>query len=139
MVPSMSDRKRDNLAQSRARALRKRMTPSELVLWRHLRGRKLGVRFHRQEPIGPYIVDFLCRERRLIVEADGAHHEDLESDRRRDSYLRSRGYRVLRFWNADIAAAPEWVVEQIQHVLAAGSVPRPEGLGEGTADPKGQG
>lgn len=93
------------------------MTPSELVLWRELRGRRLGFRFHRQEPIGPYIVDFVCRERKLIVEADGAHHQWSVTDQRRDAFLRREGYRVLRFWNEDIARIPEWVIEEIRRAL----------------------
>ena len=104
-------------AQNRARTLRKAMTPSELALWNDLRRGRLGVRFRRQEAIGPYIVDFVCRSRKLIVEADGDHHEGSVHDRRRDAFLRSKGYRVLRFWNDDIAKYPEWVRSQIREAL----------------------
>ena len=90
------------------------MTLSELVLWRELRGSRLGARFRRQEPIGPYIVDFVCRREKLIVEADGDHHEFSAHDERRDAFLRGRGYTILRFWNDDIAKYPGWVVDQIR-------------------------
>ncbi len=101
-------------AQSQARRLRKDMTPSEVALWKHLRGSKLGHRFRRQEPIGPYIVDFVCFDRRLVVEADGDHHEKSRHDARRDAYLRREGFRVLRFWNDDIALQMEWVLREIK-------------------------
>ena len=104
-------------AQRRAKRLRKNMTPSELVLWQRLRGNRLGVRFRRQEPIGPYIVDFACREVRLVVEADGDHHEFSRTDTRRDQFLRDRGFTVLRFWNEDIAHNPDWVVEGIRKAV----------------------
>ena len=77
----------------------------------------MGVRFHRQEAIGPYIVDFVCRQHNLVIEADGEHHEFLPSDARRDAFLRREGYTVLRFWNEDIAKTPEWVVKQIRQAL----------------------
>ena len=105
-------------AAARARRLRKDMTPSEVSLWKELRGGRLGYRFRRQEPIGPFIVDFVCRPKSLVIEADGDHHEFSEHDRRRDAYLRSEGYRVMRFWNEDIARYPEWVVEEIRRALA---------------------
>ena len=93
------------------------MTPSELSLWQDLRGSRLGVRFRRQEPIGPYIVDFVCRAEKLIVEADGDQHDMSAHDGRRDAFLRSKGYRVLRFWNEDIAIHPEWVLAEIRAAL----------------------
>lgn len=104
-------------AQKRAKHLRKQMTPSELVLWRHLRGSGLGVRFRRQEPIGPYIVDFVSRKLRLIIEADGDQHEFSKTDARRDGYLRAKGYTVLRFWNEDIALYPDSVIEEIRRAV----------------------
>ena len=100
------------------------MTPSEVTLWTQLRGSKLGYRFRRQEPIGPYIVDFVCFERRLIVEADGDHHEFAPGDARRDAFLQREGYQIIRFWNEDIARHPEWVVEQIKASLM-GNTPLP--------------
>src|SRR5438874_4855835 len=90
----------------RARSLRRADIPAEARLWSNLRGRRLqSFKFVRQIPIGPYIVDFLCREARLIVEVDGAtHSEDREIvyDRRREAYLRAEGYRIVRVQNDDI-------------------------------------
>jgi len=86
-----------------ARALRRVMTTSEELLWRHLRGRGLsGEKFRRQVPIGPFIADFACLERRLIVELDGRPHEAPERqarDRHRDEFLTAHGWRVLRLTN----------------------------------------
>ena len=86
-----------------ARTLRKSETLVEKRLWEQLRNRTLdGFKFSRQVPIGPYIVDFTCREQRLIVEADGATHsadEELTHDNRRTGLLKSEGYCVIRFQN----------------------------------------
>src|SRR5688572_16492351 len=81
-----------------SRELRRRSTPTERQLWAVLRGRRFGGRrFRRQQPIGPYIVDFLCAEARLIIEIDGLIHEtQQEYDAERDQLLRERGYHVLR-------------------------------------------
>ena len=83
--------------------------------WLHLRAHRLqGFKFKRQQPIGFYIVDFVCFEARLIVEADGGHHaEQVEYDTRRDDWLRSQGFTVLRFWNNDILGNTEGVLETI--------------------------
>jgi len=89
-----------------ARAMRKTMTGPEFRLWSVLRGGRLeGLRFRRQTPIGPFIVDFFCPEIGLIVELDGDQHfhdAGEESDRRRDRWLAEAGYRVLRFANVDV-------------------------------------
>ncbi|NNF09763.1 MAG: DUF559 domain-containing protein [Acidimicrobiia bacterium] len=126
MLGSMATPARKRLTRERARSLRKDMTAAELSLWQQLRGRKLGVRFHRQDPIGPFIADFVCRERHLVVEADGAPHERSEHDVRRDEYLSRQGYRVLRFWNRDIAFHLEDVLATIRTALEA----PPSGRGE---------
>jgi len=104
--------------------MRKRLTPAEFKLWQVIRNRQLdGMRFRRQAPLGPYIVDFFCPERKLIVEVDGGHHTHfhrLRADAERDEWLRSQGHRVLRFANpavmksldsvcAEIVAASHWV------------------------------
>ena len=96
-----------------ARNLREDGTDAERKLWALLRRKRMKVRFRRQQPIGPYVVDFLCREARLIVEADGAtHSEDREIayDRRREAYLKREGYRIVRVLNND-------VYTHINHVL----------------------
>lgn len=102
----------------RARDLRKNATNCERLLWFHLRAHRLqGFKFKRQHPIGIYIVDFVCFEARCIVEADGSQHaEQTEYDTRRDGWLRSQGFTVLRFWNNDILANTEGVLERIAEV-----------------------
>ena len=91
---------------SRARSLWRDQTEAEKCLWGRLRGRRLnGYKFVRQEPIGPFVADFLCRERKLVVEVDGATHSEAHEiayDERRSKYLRALGYRILRVQNADV-------------------------------------
>ncbi len=87
----------------RARRLRRGSTDAEMKLWHNLRSRSLcAAKFVRQQPIGPFIVDFVCREYRLIIEVDGSQHTENPNDKARDAFLRSQGYRVLRFWNHDV-------------------------------------
>jgi very-short-patch-repair endonuclease len=104
-----------------ARELRRDQTTAEERLWRCLRGRKLnGFKFVRQEPIGPYFGDFVCREQKLVVELDGATHGtdmEIERDERRSAYVADQGYRVIRFTNAEVFEAPESVVETILAAL----------------------
>ena len=91
---------RDLQKRDVARELRSTMTDAEQRLWHYLRLRQLaGHRFRRQCPVGPYIADFACPERRLIVELDGGQHAGSALDRCRDAYLYRCGFRVLRFWN----------------------------------------
>ncbi len=112
--------------RARARALRRNATDAERVLWRHLRDRRLvGFKFRRQVVIGRYIVDFVCLEAKLIVEADGGQHQVLmDEDTRRTSELERLGYRVLRFWNHLILQETEAVLERIRLALVAPS-PQP--------------
>jgi very-short-patch-repair endonuclease len=80
-----------------ASVMRRTLTPSEAILWEHLRGKRTGVAFRRQVVIGPYIVDFLAPSCRLIVEVDGKYHDRrVALDERRDRKLTRAGYRVLR-------------------------------------------
>ena len=85
----------------RARELRKAPTPAETKLWAHLRDGKInGVKFRRQHAIGQYIPDFCSIKHRLIIELDGSQHlEQEEYDNERTAFFKSKGYRVLRFWN----------------------------------------
>ena len=76
-----------------------------------------GYRFRRQHPVGDYIVDFACTKHGLIIEADGGQHADNEADERRTTFLQAAGWRVLRFWNNDILANPEGVLETILETL----------------------
>ena len=98
-----------------SRCLRKRPTEAEMLLWRYLSGKQLqGLKFRRQQPIGNYIVDFVCFSRRLIVELDGGQHAvEKERDIFRDDWLRSQGFKVLRFWNNEILGNLEGVSEVI--------------------------
>ena len=96
-----------------AKKLRREGTDAELRLWYFLRNRQLGgFKFRRQVTIGPYIADFACVERRLIVEADGGQHGE-ESDRGRTQHLERLGWRLLRFWNNDILQKTDAVLESI--------------------------
>ena len=103
-----------DLTRERARDLRKRMSPAEAVLWRCLRNQKLeGLKFRRQHPIGPYILDFYCDGAKLAVEIDGlAHGEEAQRvhDLRRDGWLRSQGVRTLR-------AEADWVRTDLDGLL----------------------
>jgi very-short-patch-repair endonuclease len=92
------------LSLERARAMRADSAPAEQILWQHLRGRRLdGVKFRRQVPVGPYVVDFVCHETKLVVELDGASHEErVEHDAERTAYLGQQGLRVIRFLNEDV-------------------------------------
>jgi len=90
------------------------MTDVERRPWSVLRDRRLlGYKFRRQRPIGPFIVDFACIERRLVIEADGGQHADNEADARRTAWLERHGWRVVRFWNNDILLNAEGVAETI--------------------------
>ena len=95
----------------RARALRKRLTPWEARAWVYLRQwRREGLHFRRQAPIGPYFVDFVCHEAKLIIELDGSGHaSDRQAgyDRDRDAWLRQQGYEVIRLWN--FALDEDWI------------------------------
>jgi very-short-patch-repair endonuclease len=100
-----------------ARYLRKNMTESERELWSRLRGKQLlGVQFYRQKPIGNFIVDFFAPKAKLVVEVDGSQHteEDNRSrDKRRDEYLASRGFKVLRFNSREVLNRTDSVVNSI--------------------------
>ena len=104
-----------------ARRLRANQTDAEVKLWRELR--KLdtpGTHFRRQVPVGPYVADFACMASRLVIELDGSQHGEEPSkahDDARTRWLESEGYRVLRFWNSEIAENPIGVLETIHATL----------------------
>jgi very-short-patch-repair endonuclease len=101
-----------------ARRLRRDETEEEYRLWSDLRSRRLnGFKFSRQIPLGPYIVDFLCRERRLVVEADGSQHSENLYDEARTRWLNANGYDLLRFWNHEITRERQAVLETILAAL----------------------
>src|SRR5688572_30635558 len=96
-----------------SRRLRKEMTDAERKLWSALRAGQLdGLKFRRQHPIPPYIADFCCISKKIIVELDGSQHTDL-SDATRTRALQSQGWKIIRFWDHDVLLATEAVVEAI--------------------------
>ena len=106
-----------SIRRAAAKKLRANTTPHERILWRALKEFPIeGSHFRRQAPIGPYIVDFFCPAKRLILEIDGGHHNEndtAERDRARQNWLESEGYRVIRFWNSEITADLNAVLERI--------------------------
>jgi very-short-patch-repair endonuclease len=98
----------------KARALRRNMTEAERTLWRRLRNKGLGVKFRRQEPIGGYIVDFVCYEKRIVIELDGGQHIVSLEDVKRDNWLKERGFKVLRFWSNDVLRNIDGVIREIE-------------------------
>ena len=111
------------------KTLRQNMTDAEQRLWRHLRGHRLaGQKFRRQQPLGPYVVDFVHFGAKLIIEADGGQHNASEGDAERDAWLRQQGFRILRFWNNEILHNPEGVLTRILDALAELAPPLPQPL-----------
>ena len=131
-------RERRKLLRTRAKAMRSAATDAEHRLWQILRAKRFAdYKFKRQVPIDHYIVDFACLRQRLIVEADGGQHADKVSDDRRDRYLNSQGFRVLRIWNNDVFTNEEGVCEVI---LAALSAPHPaQPVAESPSPSRGEG
>jgi very-short-patch-repair endonuclease len=101
------------------RTLRKCPTDAERQLWYRLRLRQLGgFKFRRQRPVGPYVCDFVCLERSIVIELDGSQHvTQSDYDDERDAFLRIKGFRVLRFWNQDVLAQIDSVLETIFEAL----------------------
>lgn len=101
----------------KARNLRKNMTEQERKLWQFLRKKSIdGLKFRRQYPIGNYIVDFICNEKKLIIEVDGGQHNEAQNiayDKERTEFLESKGYKIIRFWNSDIDNNIEGVYQEI--------------------------
>ena len=102
-----------------ARRLRRDETQAEALLWRRIRARALlGRKFRRQHSIGPYVVDFVCIEARLVIELDGGqHNRGAEGASQRTAFLERRGFRVLRFFNNDVLANFDGVLERITCAL----------------------
>ena len=124
---------------TRAKSMRANPTDAERKLWLLLRAKRLaGYKFKRQVVIDWYIVDFVNFDHRVIVEADGSQHLDNDYDRKRDAYLRSQGFTVLRFWNNDIFLQSQPVSDAIWHTLQIPSPLAgeggPEGVGRGGAE-----
>jgi very-short-patch-repair endonuclease len=125
--------------------MRQAMTPAEFKLWTKLRNRQLGcLRFRRQAPLGPFIVDFYCPERRLVVEVDGGHHFNpvqQATDARRDAWLRRSGNTVLRFSNHDVTSNLTGVCDAILSMASRDQeeYPSPKPAKPASALPQGEG
>ena len=150
-VVSFSEKAVSDTLLSHARELRKNATDAEQLLWKILRNRQIeDLKFRRQHPVTPYVVDFFCHEANLIIELDGGQHNGTEQqskDEQRTQFLESKGYRVLRFWNHDILQHTEAVVQTILQTLTptlsqrereiaqhTASKPSPFGRGLGEGD-----
>lgn len=100
-----------------AKKLRKQFTDTERLLWQHLRAKQIeGLKFRRQQPIGRYIVDFVCFEKKLIIELDGGQHtqsEQRQKDIERDKWFEGQGYNLLRFWDNEVLTNIRGVLEEI--------------------------
>ena len=124
----------------KSRELRKNMTFQERKLWNIIKNRQFfNYRFRRQFPIGSYIVDFICREKKIIIEIDGGQHNEqinIEYDNKRTKYLKSEGYNVIRFWNNEIDNNIEGVYERLKHVFGIDNITpsQPSPTGEGVSD-----
>jgi len=109
--------------QASAKALRKRMTPADRLLWSNIRELKSqGTRFRRQVVIGPCIVDFACHTSRVVVEVDGSGHgfdPQIAKDAIRDEWLRGEGYEVVRIWNRDLMADPDGVLTALWAIISS--------------------
>ena len=107
----------------KTRELRKNLTEAERTLWRYLRLRQIdGNKFRRQQPIGKYIVDFVCFGKKLIVEVDGGqHNEQLIYDSERNELLERQRFRILRFWNNQVLKEIDAVKERIMEALSSNS------------------
>lgn len=115
----------------RARQMRSEMTQPERELWTALRAKRFdGIKFTRQVVIGPYIADFVCRSRKLIIELDGATHADASRDDQRTAFLEAQGYRVIRFWNNDVMTNLDGVLGALSEALATAPLPNPLPGGE---------
>jgi len=121
-------------------------TDAEARLWDRLRRKQIGgVRFRRQYPLGPYIVDFVCLPARLIVEVDGGQHDlQSEADGIRTRWLEAQGHRVIRFWNNDVLSNTDGVVERILVALrprldTPPPAPSRKGRGKKKGLPRGEG
>jgi len=109
-------RKNDEEKKQQRRKLRGNLTRAEYILWQELRNHKLGFKFRRQASIDAFIVDFYCHELRLIIEVDGFVHDEayqISYDERRQNYLESKEYTVLRFTNDDVLFEREHVMSEI--------------------------
>jgi adenine-specific DNA-methyltransferase len=118
---------RDQANKPFARNLRHRQTDAETLLWHHLRSRNFQkIKFRRQHPVGPYIIDFCSLEIWLVVELDGGQHAlNRPKDEKRTHYLQQAGFRVVRFWDHEVFQMIDAVLERIQQKTQETPSPRP--------------
>jgi very-short-patch-repair endonuclease len=119
--PSSNIRGASPVVKNAAKALRKRLTPAEAILWEALRrGGLEGLKFRRQHPVGRFILDFYCPAYKLVVEVDGKVHEtQMEYDSARTSQLEAHGYKILRFSNEAVMQELDGVLTEILEVVGA--------------------
>jgi very-short-patch-repair endonuclease len=97
-----------------AKKMRREPTDAEAAMWRLLRDRRLAVfKFRRQVPFQSFILDFVCFEKRIVIEIDGSQHASSERDLKRDVILTTEGFRIARYWNNDVLQQPTAVLEDI--------------------------
>ena len=100
---------------NRAKTLRKNMSDAELKFWYRINRNQMGVKFRRQQPIGPYIVDFVCHSLKLVIELDGEQHMfNIEYDNKRTQYIESQGYVIIRIPNAYLTRTG---IDDVVHTL----------------------
>jgi very-short-patch-repair endonuclease len=119
--------KKKNDLRNLAKGLRRKQTDAEKILWYHLSNRNLeGVKFRRQTQVEDYIVDFVCFEKKLIIELDGGQHNETRvkiKDEERTRALKKKHYRVLRYWDNDVLQNTDSVLEHIRISLTQESHP----------------
>jgi len=133
VLSTMRKAKRTDTAKKAAKRLRGQPTDAETKLWYRLRRKQIdGLRFRRQSPVGPYVVDFLCADAKLVVEVDGGQHTwRADEDAKRTMCLESQGYRVIRFWNNEVNENIDGVLESILQAALTTPPPQPSPSEEG--------
>ena len=125
MVRIVNNKKRADVRKQ----LRKNQTPQEIILWSKLRRNQTGFKFKRQVSIGPYIADFYCSKKLLVIEIDGSQHvENKKYDGERSDYFLSLGIKTLRFWNNEINTNIEGVLIKITNALDKAPLLKGEGV-----------
>ena len=117
VLPQGEDMGYDKQLIQLSKKLRNNSTKEEIILWQSLKQKQLGVKFRRQQPIGKYISDFVCFEKKIIIELDGGQHNEssnIEKDKMRDLFFNQNGFKVVRFWNNEIHQNLDGVIEKIQ-------------------------
>ena len=121
---------KSTIIQARAVGLRRNQTEAERIIWNFVRNNRLGYKFKRQQPIDHYIVDFICFEKRMVVEIDGGQHTQ-ENDAIRTAYLQNNGFTLTRFWNNDVMENPDGVYQALCSALEIPSPYPSPARGEG--------